>query len=618
MKSLLVMALVSSSAAGSLTLKAGSGMVQISTESGALKFGATCIDRSNWCGEWADTACSADANAVKGGQLAMGSGGPALQSYSDGTLAFESLGGGGCVGILETTPTAAQLQENNQVVFGTTGRIYKDSAEKLWIQAGSLVDSASVVLVPPTAAPTAYPTKAAPTAVEATAQTSTAATTVTLDGIAAEQFTPEVQLSVQQAAAAEYEVHLTQVTVEIDDGSTRRRLTEGLALRVTIQASEAKAAAVKTEMQAIADTPALQDTFVGKINQFLKEEAVAKDTAPIVVTLAAVTAPVVCGDTQLTVADVTLSSTHWRGSAAQCIDGIVGLSIAESAASGSNLCHTNKEEGWIKLDLGSVQSFDYLKLWQTKDFAETRFGSHTIATGDSADGPWTTCFTGKLPASWGPHTEACKATARHVMISLDGHEDFMHLEEIQVLANGPGSTEGCGGTVSPAVTVNCGRGSSGANTCSVNGQCASLSCPSTLKGCDYQSCGNNDQFDIDTTNPAAPTATRTTGQGWGMDLHFTCTCNRNRALDEVNVVCGNGKVGANTCTVERACASLTCPANLKGCDYPLSVGATGVGCGNNDQFDIDTTDPAAPTATRTDSAGNGWNMDLQFTCTCNE
>jgi hypothetical protein len=136
-----------------MTLKAGSGTVQLSTESGALKLGATCIDRSNWCGEWADTACSAAANAVKGGKLSLGSnGGPTLQAYSDGTLAFESLVGGGCVGILETTPTAAQLlQEHNQVAFGTTGRIYMDSTEKLWIQAGSLVDSASAVLVPPTA-----------------------------------------------------------------------------------------------------------------------------------------------------------------------------------------------------------------------------------------------------------------------------------------------------------------------------------------------------------------------------------------------------------------------------------------------------------------------------------
>ena len=49
------------------------------------------------------------------------------------------------------------------------------------------------------------------------------------------------------------------------------------------------------------------------------------------------------------------------------------------------------------------------------------------------DGPWSTCFRGNLPRSAGPHTEECTATAQYVMVALDGHESFMHLEEIQVL-----------------------------------------------------------------------------------------------------------------------------------------------------------------------------------------
>jgi hypothetical protein len=130
------------SANNSLTLKAGSTDVVVNLESGgALKFAATCIDRSNWCGTWADTACTAGASVAKGSRVSLGSdAGPTLQAYQDGTLAFENLGGE-CVGIDMSTPTAAQLLESNQVVFGTTGRVYKDTAGKMWIQAASLQDS---------------------------------------------------------------------------------------------------------------------------------------------------------------------------------------------------------------------------------------------------------------------------------------------------------------------------------------------------------------------------------------------------------------------------------------------------------------------------------------------
>jgi hypothetical protein len=136
-----------------LTLKTDSAVAvtistAISTVSATLKIGATCIDRSNWCGNWADSTCSAAGDATQGAKISFGNnGGPTLQAYSDGTLAFESLNGE-CVGILETTPTASELQETAQVVFGTTGRIFKDSSSKLWIQAGKLVDSSGLHLSP--------------------------------------------------------------------------------------------------------------------------------------------------------------------------------------------------------------------------------------------------------------------------------------------------------------------------------------------------------------------------------------------------------------------------------------------------------------------------------------
>ena len=141
-----------------MTLKAGPGadaayvMISSVPASGALKIAATCIDRSNWCGEWKDTACTVGAGAVKGGVVTIGTDGPKLQVYDSGLLAFESLNGE-CVGIDESTPTAAELVEvveGGRLVFGKEGRIYQDSSGKLWIQAGLLLDSAGVALSPST------------------------------------------------------------------------------------------------------------------------------------------------------------------------------------------------------------------------------------------------------------------------------------------------------------------------------------------------------------------------------------------------------------------------------------------------------------------------------------
>jgi hypothetical protein len=139
----------------------------------------------------------------------------------------------------------------------------------------------------PTLSPTAYPTKAEPTASEVAVQTSEATTEVTLEGITAAEFTTEVEEAVEEAIAAQYGVHVSQVTVEVVT-STSRRLTTGLNLKVTIQASEAKVVEVQTEMQQIADVPASQETFAGVINEFLK----AAETA-IVITVEACTPPVV-------------------------------------------------------------------------------------------------------------------------------------------------------------------------------------------------------------------------------------------------------------------------------------------------------------------------------------
>jgi hypothetical protein len=102
-----------------------------------------------------------------------------------------------------------------------------------------------------------------------------ATTEVTLEGVTASEFTAGVEQAVEEAVAAQYEVHVSQVTVTVVT-TTRRRLTAGLNLRVTIEASQAKVVTVQTEMQQIADVPALKESFAEVINEFLVAEAQAE------------------------------------------------------------------------------------------------------------------------------------------------------------------------------------------------------------------------------------------------------------------------------------------------------------------------------------------------------
>jgi hypothetical protein len=246
-----------------------------------MKITATCIDRSNWCGEWQDTACTAGTGAVKGSRVSLGSNGPGLQSYSDSTLAFENLNGG-CVGIDATVPTSAQLTQKGHVAFSTTARIYKDSSGKLWLQAATLLNSAGANILPPTPSPTPYPTKAAPSETEATAQTSNCSSSFTLEDITEEQFTPAVQSSVESAVAAEYDVHDSQVDVEIDQTGGRRLDGLGglsaadpkpeLKLTAVIHVPLDEVEKVQGEMAEMANSTALQGGLTEKINQFIVED----------------------------------------------------------------------------------------------------------------------------------------------------------------------------------------------------------------------------------------------------------------------------------------------------------------------------------------------------------
>jgi hypothetical protein len=146
----------------------------------------------------------------------------------------------------------------------------------------------------PTKAPTSYPTEAAPEVAELATHTATAETEVTLDGVTAAQFNDEVELAVQSAVADQYGVHVDQVTIEIVPGSgSGRRLTGGLTLKVTIQATAAKVHTVQQNMALIAAAPATdarKTDFAAVINHFIAEVA---PTAQVTVVVAECSAPVV-------------------------------------------------------------------------------------------------------------------------------------------------------------------------------------------------------------------------------------------------------------------------------------------------------------------------------------
>merc|ERR1719261_2351081 len=107
------------------------------------------------------------------------------------------------------------------------------------------------------------------------------------------------------------------------------------------------------------------------------------------------------------------------------------------------LCHsgTNREEGWLNIDLGVSQFVEHVLVYNRKDCCQNRFGKHVIETSDD-DKTWTTCFRGTLPASYGPHNEACKARGRYVRLRMDGHANWVNLAEVEVYGKPSCAREG--------------------------------------------------------------------------------------------------------------------------------------------------------------------------------
>jgi hypothetical protein len=136
-----------------------------------------------------------------------------------------------CVAVPTTAPTASPTAA--PTVSPTAAPTVSPTA------APSACPTASPTFAPtpaptasPTAAPTSYPTQLAPTEEDTVVQTSTATTELVLDGVTPEQFDASAELSVREAAATEYEVHVSQVTVEVVPETTAaptggRRLEAG-------------------------------------------------------------------------------------------------------------------------------------------------------------------------------------------------------------------------------------------------------------------------------------------------------------------------------------------------------------------------------------------------------
>eukprot|EP00937_MAST-01D_sp_MAST-1D-sp2_P004071 g4071.t1 len=134
------------------------------------------------------------------------------------------------------------------------------------------------------------------------------------------------------------------------------------------------------------------------------------------------------------VTSMALSSVYQTELASKCNDGIL-----------DNMCHSLcNEMPWLRMDLGESQQVLHIKIWNRIDRGQQhRFGAHVIEVGNGAAGPWTVCFTGTLPATYGPHTEECVGWGRYVRLRMT-HIDCLNLAEVQVFSSvGAGACQEC-------------------------------------------------------------------------------------------------------------------------------------------------------------------------------
>jgi uncharacterized protein (DUF1501 family)/uncharacterized protein (DUF1800 family) len=102
-----------------------------------------------------------------------------------------------------------------------------------------------------------------------------------------------------------------------------------------------------------------------------------------------------------------------------------------------NICRSGRAtDSFLKMDLGSVQQFSGVRIYNRVDPGKDVIGHHVIETSNN-DETWTQCFDGVLPTSLGPHEEACAATARYVRVKFaEGHASaYIELAEVQVVTD---------------------------------------------------------------------------------------------------------------------------------------------------------------------------------------
>ena len=138
---------------------------------------------------------------------------------------------------------------------------------------------------------------AEPTQEAVAASTSTASATVTLGGgLTCAEFSEDVAAAVGSAAAAQYQVHPSQVAVAcIGTTSTGRRLNTdtGLEVSITVTAEPEQLTEVESAMEEVAESPEKKVVFAEIINEYFESSEIvdADSGEAIVVTVEAALMP---------------------------------------------------------------------------------------------------------------------------------------------------------------------------------------------------------------------------------------------------------------------------------------------------------------------------------------
>ena len=136
------------------------------------------------------------------------------------------------------------------------------------------------------------------------------------------------------------------------------------------------------------------------------------------------------GSNQLKVEAMDLSTTLGGYPASNCNDGNL-----------QNFCHSAQVGGqcrengpWLTMELGGTKLVSSVRIYNRPSSGDyIRFGAHDIELSNDKQ-TWHTCFTGTLPASYGPFDESCTGTGRFVRLRMT-HTDCLNLAEVPVFGS---------------------------------------------------------------------------------------------------------------------------------------------------------------------------------------